>query len=259
MDQAESKKTMWNNKDLRHFYGQLKKNGPYGIFAPQNKGGPKSQYIATLFNEATIPYFKDATRDKVLDLGCGTGVLSNELARIGQHVVGVDISSDLLDFAKRTAPALDRQTLYIQIDGKILPFKDSYFNSVVARESLCNVLDEDFPGILAEVNRVLCKNGHFYLLEQTSESPYWRTQGDFSIRRSIDEIMEKTRSAGFECIEARVVRKPRFPWIYLFWFGLLPKKLIRPLARLEIEFNKLFFGLKTNRWHDALFIFRKVI
>lgn len=249
---------MWNITDIKQFYEQLKENGPYAVFAPQYKGGSKSQYIATVFNESILPYFENSYHDKILDFGCGTGVLSNRLAHTTYLTVGVDVSPAVLEIAKKGGLGSKRKAIYLQIDGEKLPFGRRRFNSVIARESLCHVSDENFPIVLSEINEVLCNNGHFYLFEQVSESSYWRTQADLTIRRSVSEIMEKTKSTGFKCIEAHVVRKPRFFLVYLFWFRLLPKVLMRPFAIFEINFNKHFFNVKTKRWHDAIFVFQKV-
>jgi len=43
----------------------------------------------------------------VLDAGCGTGRVGRELARRGVEVVGVDIDAEMLDTARRKAPAVD--------------------------------------------------------------------------------------------------------------------------------------------------------
>jgi SAM-dependent methyltransferase len=43
----------------------------------------------------------------VLDAGCGMGRVAIELARRGIDVVGVDLDDDLLEFARRTAPAIE--------------------------------------------------------------------------------------------------------------------------------------------------------
>ncbi|ABM62397.1 magnesium protoporphyrin IX methyltransferase [Halorhodospira halophila] len=47
----------------------------------------------------------DLTGERVLDAGCGPGELSVEAARRGAHVVGVDVSQNLIDIAHQRRPA----------------------------------------------------------------------------------------------------------------------------------------------------------
>ncbi|MBE9541760.1 MAG: hypothetical protein IMF01_05530, partial [Proteobacteria bacterium] len=83
---------MGNAEDIRQLYEQLKASGPYGTLAPHNRGGLKSQYIATVFDEAILPYFRNASSERVLDFGCAGGILSNKLAHLTRLTVGVDIT-----------------------------------------------------------------------------------------------------------------------------------------------------------------------
>jgi magnesium-protoporphyrin O-methyltransferase len=46
---------------------------------------------------------QDLRGQRILDAGCGPGVMSLELARRGGHVVGVDLSSDLITVARERA------------------------------------------------------------------------------------------------------------------------------------------------------------
>lgn len=245
-------------EDIKQHYKQLSQNGPYATLAWHNKGGYKSQYVAAVFDEAIMPYFKNSTYEKVIDFGCAAGILSNKLAPITRLTVGVDISPAMLQLAIKSAPSGGHQASYVQTDGKWLPFATCCFDAVISRESLLHVTDEDLPAVLREINRVLRDGKHFFLLDQVSESPYWQTQGALVIRRQASKFLEELKKNGFECIEARVVRRPRTFWIYLFWFKLLPKWLMHPLARLEIKLNRHLFRLETKRWQNVLFILRKV-
>ncbi|MCC3750975.1 MAG: magnesium protoporphyrin IX methyltransferase [Halorhodospira halophila] len=46
----------------------------------------------------------DLTGERILDAGCGPGELSVEAARRGAHVVGVDVSQNLIDIAHQRMP-----------------------------------------------------------------------------------------------------------------------------------------------------------
>ncbi|CAK9826995.1 Ubiquinone biosynthesis O-methyltransferase, mitochondrial [Anthophora retusa] len=75
---------------------------------------------------------------KILDVGCGGGLLSEPLARIGAEVTGIDASPDLIATAKEHAaldPNLDGKLNYIQtaIENFASDNKETY-NAVVASE-----------------------------------------------------------------------------------------------------------------------------
>ena len=79
-----------------------------------------------------------ARNSKVLDVGCGTGLLFSHVATETQTVVGVDISSRLLLQAKKRAKNFSNVHV-IQADADHLPFKDNYFNVVFAFTVLQNL------------------------------------------------------------------------------------------------------------------------
>ena len=66
--------------------------------------------------------------DRVLDVGCGTGVLTNELARRTRgEVIGLDINPDMLAFARRSTGRIR----YEEGDALDLPYPDRHFDVVL--------------------------------------------------------------------------------------------------------------------------------
>ncbi|MBN1288353.1 MAG: methyltransferase domain-containing protein [Actinobacteria bacterium] len=66
---------------------------------------------------------------KVLDAGCGTGVITSELSEAaGGAVVGVDRKNELIEFAMRSFPGVD----FITADCGSLPFQSDSFDLVVS-------------------------------------------------------------------------------------------------------------------------------
>ena len=242
-------------------YDNIAKNGAYGTLAPDNRGGPKSRYVAAVFDATLLPLFRAEDEPvRLLDFGCGTGIFTVQVKALTQQVVGIDLSMGLLRVAQQVATDSGQAISFVLADGAHLPLRPSAVNRIVAREVLGTISDSVLPQTLQELARVLEPGGKFYLLDQVSESPRWqRNPRDPLIRRrSVDEVLHLFRSAGFELKSSVAVRQPRFPWIYPIWFRLIPTYFIQPLARLEVTWNRRFRPVRTRRWLDALFVFRKV-
>lgn len=105
-----------------------------------------------------------APGDKCLDLGAGSGVSTQELARSGAWVAGVDLSLGMLAVGK------DRDVPLIAGDVTALPFPDETFDAVTISMAIRNV--QDLAGGLAEMYRVLKPGGRLAILEFST--PTWR-------------------------------------------------------------------------------------
>ena len=87
---------------------------------------------------------------KILDLGCGTGLLAKFL---DNTLTGVDISYNMLQYA------VTKESV-IQADMDFLPFRSSVFDAVLSFTALQNLPSVDY--VFREVERVL-KEGHPFI------------------------------------------------------------------------------------------------
>jgi 2-polyprenyl-6-hydroxyphenyl methylase/3-demethylubiquinone-9 3-methyltransferase len=96
---------------------------------------------------------------RVLDVGCGGGLLAEEFARIGCRVTGVDPSSRSLEVARAHAAAAGLEIDYRAASGEGLPFDDDEF----AAAYCCDVLEhvDDVGATIGEIARVLEPGGVF--------------------------------------------------------------------------------------------------
>jgi len=105
-----------------------------------------------LFNE----YFGSGRiRSRVLDLGSGTGIWSYLLSKLGMETVSLDISFKSLSKCSRV-----RCQSPVQGDGAKLPFRNEYFDAVLAYGSVVNHV-VNAENLFREVSRVLVRGGYF--------------------------------------------------------------------------------------------------
>lgn len=98
---------------------------------------------ADVFDASLARYrqpFLDATRvspgDRVLDVGCGTGQSTLDVARLAApgRVVGVDLSAPMLDVARRRATVQRVANIdLLQADAQVHPFDPRSFDAAVSR------------------------------------------------------------------------------------------------------------------------------
>ena len=99
---------------------------------------------------AAMELFADALRSlgserPVIDVGCGTGHQTHDLASQGFRVIGVDPSGAMLERARRRYPELH----LVQGDAGLSTVPDPVFSGVLARYSLIHVPPEQLGGVLA--------------------------------------------------------------------------------------------------------------
>jgi SAM-dependent methyltransferase len=70
---------------------------------------------------------------RVLDVGCGTGVVAITAARRGAKVSGLDLSPDLLHRARDNAVTAGVEIDFLEGDAEALPYPDATFNIVLSQ------------------------------------------------------------------------------------------------------------------------------
>jgi 2-polyprenyl-6-hydroxyphenyl methylase / 3-demethylubiquinone-9 3-methyltransferase len=94
----------------------------------------------------------------VLDVGCGAGFLTHQLAASGHRVFGIDLSESSLKIAKENDPT--GTVNYRKASAYSLPFPDRSFETVCAMDVLEHV--ENPRQLIAEAARVLKPEGLFF-------------------------------------------------------------------------------------------------
>ncbi len=111
-------------------------------------------------NEVRIPWIiqEIGKNKKVLDIGCGAGILANALSKEGHTVFGIDLSSSSLEIAKKYDQT--GKVTYQIGTAYSLPHPNETFDVVCAMDVLEHV--EEPALLISEASRVLKQKGFFF-------------------------------------------------------------------------------------------------
>ena len=123
-------------------WDKLTSNEPVSFVRQLVREGRQKMLLAIL---EKLP--KDLKGSRILDAGCGTGVLSRMLDERGAEVVAVDISDKLIEVAKNRSRS-HRNIEYFSGDMKEQSFGN--FDYIIAMDSLIHYSTEDVISSIAD-------------------------------------------------------------------------------------------------------------
>lgn len=138
----------------------------------------------------------------VADFGCGTGVLTVELARWARRVVAIDRSASALAQASTRA---EREGLgnidFLEADLHRLGLEAGSQDLVVVSQSLHHVSEP--ADVLAEAARILKPSGRLLILELLPHEERWVKDrlGHLHLGFAPDELASLASSAGFQHVQ----------------------------------------------------------
>ncbi len=177
--------------------------------------------------------------ERILDLGCGTGVLAGEIAASGASVVGIDNASSMIVQARRNHPDID----FVVADAVELTFLDE-FDAVFSNAAIHWMERPD--RVMASVWRALRPGGRFVTEFGGEDNCRGVVEGVLAARAthgydsgpdvnrwynpSADEFERLLRSVGFRVEFADYFERPTkleggaealAEWLRIFGEGLL--------------------------------------
>lgn len=99
----------------------------------------KKKVTDNLTEEALL----ESERNLILDLGCGTGTLTEMLAEDGYDMIGIDSSMDMLNIAMKKRDSSGSQTLYLLQDMRELELYSTVGTVISVCDSLNYLLEEE--------------------------------------------------------------------------------------------------------------------
>jgi 2-polyprenyl-3-methyl-5-hydroxy-6-metoxy-1,4-benzoquinol methylase len=170
----------------------------------------------------------------VLELGCGAGYFTRELARSGAEVTAIDVSPELLEIARANCAApnvrYDIQNAYA------LSYGDATFHSVVGSSVLHHL---EIEQALREMYRVLKRGGAIYFTEPNMLNPQIALQKNVPwLKRQLGDSPDET--AFFRWPLRRLLKKTGYHGIQINPFDFLhPKTPRRFVDGLEVLGRRL--------------------
>jgi ubiquinone/menaquinone biosynthesis C-methylase UbiE len=114
--------------------------------------------------------------DRVLDLGCGWGRLTLALAREGYHVTGIDLSENLINYARQQSTETGLNVCFDVGSMLDLPYPDTSFDKIICMWGVFNHLltVADQVTAMNEMYRVLATGGAAFIEMSNGESKRYR-------------------------------------------------------------------------------------
>lgn len=122
--------------DFALFYDRLMRDVDYK---------KRSEYILNLFKK------HGKTPTLLLDLACGTGNFSNQMALKGIEVIGVDMSEDMLSAARENSADLGAEVLYLCQRASELDLYGTVDGAICCMDSLNHITN------ITELEKTLCR------------------------------------------------------------------------------------------------------
>jgi 2-polyprenyl-3-methyl-5-hydroxy-6-metoxy-1,4-benzoquinol methylase len=137
------------------------------------------------FIEKEINYNKQL---KILDIGCGTGRHSLELARRGYQLTGIDLSNSLLDRAREKALAQNLRVDFQIQDARKLLFADEFDLAIMLCEGAFPLMETDEMNyqILQSAAKALKPNGKLIFTTLNGLFPLFHSVKDFIAAQTLE-------------------------------------------------------------------------
>jgi len=130
----------------------------------------ETKRVSDLYDGLFHSFLGDIGCERLLDIGCGTGIYFRSLAKYAGEIEAIDFSEDMLSVARDYCTKTGLSNIHLQsASADSLPYADESFDVVITMDLLHHVAD--IGQTLDEVYRVLKHGGHFFVFEPNVCNP----------------------------------------------------------------------------------------
>lgn len=171
--------------DFAYVYDEFMDNTPYELWCDYLKESIE-KYGVSKPNEASEDTLS-SEKNLVVDLGCGTGTLTQMLYDAGFDMIGVDNSEEMLSVAMEKRDELGSNILYLLQDMRELELYSTVGTVISVCDSVNYILDEEeLLQVFKLVNNYLYPGGLF-IFDFNTVYKYAEVIGDATIAENREE------------------------------------------------------------------------
>lgn len=226
--------------------------------------------------EKTIEWIFEQVENKelkILDLGCGPGLYTQQIAKKGHKVTGVDISENSIRYAREQAKINTLDISYINQNYLELELPENEFDLVMMiYTDLGVLLPAERNQLLKTIEKAL-KPGGVFIFDvlndkdldkkispknwETAEQGFWRKNPYLALSDSFFYAEQKV------ILNQHIIAEDENIDVYRFWTHYFSHedlmRLLRPFGFAEIEFCENVLPADDNLWSGENVTFCKVV
>ena len=207
-------------------------------------------------------HFELSKGSRVIDFGCGPGLYTSRIARLGAEVFGVDFSSRSIAYARARAKRENLEVNYIEADYLDFQPKDTFDLIIMIMCDFCALSPKQrstmlakFEGILSDQARIVLdvyslkafdEKQEGLVCEKNQLNGFWSADPYYGFVASFKYDDEKVSLDKYTIVEKNRQREI-YNWLQYF----TPESLEREAHAVGLQVDELYGDVAGNRYDAA--------